>query len=235
MRFTRETLFIQASLGLFFAVSVGKKWRWFEQSRAPLVKHEHNSGVSSHILQTGFVAAFYSLSLQNVMFIRQNFYCYTEVFPLSGAKQHLHVCLESLWQGLAPLDPTSATHMERVHSMSMGLPCQVRKSEHLMLYLGTLEPCVDTHRTVSYIAWSYWGQERSGGTEVLQMFFISGPQGKSVTTTPGSFCSELRSMVTLRHSLAIWLKRGSFRIAESCHGNITMFTIKIVEINALSF
>lgn len=63
--------------------------------------------------------------------------------------------------------------------------------ERLAAYLGTLEPCVDTHRTVSYIAWSYRGQERSGGTEALQMFFISGPQGKSVTATPGSFCSEL--------------------------------------------
>lgn len=63
--------------------------------------------------------------------------------------------------------------------------------EHLAAYLGTLEPCVDTHRTVSYIAWSYRGQERSGGTEALQMFFISRPQGKSVTATPGSFCSEL--------------------------------------------
>ena len=71
----------------------------------------------------------------------------------------------------------------------MGRPCQVWISERLLPYLGTLEPCVDTHRTVSYIAWSYWGQERSGGTEALQMFFISGPQGKAVTTTPGSFCS----------------------------------------------
>lgn len=73
----------------------------------------------------------------------------------------------------------------------MGQPCQVWILERLAAYLGTLEPCVDTHRTVSYIAWSYRGQERSGGTEALQMFFISGPQGKSVTATPGSFCSEL--------------------------------------------
>ncbi|KAK5617734.1 hypothetical protein CRENBAI_001022 [Crenichthys baileyi] len=102
-----------------------------------------------------------------------------------------------------PLDQTPVTHMERVQSMSTGQPCQVRVSEHLISYLGTLEPCVDMHRSVSYIAWSYWGQERSGGTEALQMFFISGPQGKSVTTTPGSFCSELGgSAVTLCHSLA---------------------------------
>lgn len=68
-----------------------------------------------------------------------------------------------------------------------GGPVTEGVSERLHLYQGTLEPCVDMHRTVSYIAWSYWGQERSGGTEALQMFFISGPQGKSVTTTPGSF------------------------------------------------
>lgn len=45
-------------------------------------------------------------------------------------------------------------------------------------YLGTTEPCVNKRRGVSYIAWSYWGQERNGGTEALQMFFISGPQGR---------------------------------------------------------
>lgn len=105
------------------------------------------------------------------------------------------------------LPQTAATHMEKVHSVSMGQPWQVWISEHLIPYLGTLEPCVDMHRTVSYIAWSYWGQERSGGTEALQMFFISGPQGKSVTATPGSFCSELGGRaVMLCHSLAIWLK-----------------------------
>lgn len=103
-----------------------------------------------------------------------------------------------------PVQPTLATHMERVHTVSMGQTCQERISEHLLPYLGTLEPCVDMHRTASYIAWSYWGQERSGGTEALQMFFISGPQGKSVTATPGSFCSELRGKaVMLCHSLAI--------------------------------
>lgn len=91
----------------------------------------------------------------------------------------------------APLHPAPATHTERGHVVSMGQPCQVWISERLIPYLGTLEPCVDMHRTVSYIAWSYWGQERSGGTEALQMFFISGPQGKAVTTTPGSFCSGL--------------------------------------------
>lgn len=85
--------------------------------------------------------------------------------------------------------------------------CLVWISEHLIPYLGTLEPCVDMHRTVSYIAWSYWGQERSGGTEALQMFFISGPQGKSVTVTPGSFSSVLGGRaVMLCHSLAIWLQ-----------------------------
>lgn len=100
--------------------------------------------------------------------------------------------------------------MERVHTVSMGQACQVWISEHLIPYLGTLEPCVDTYRTVSYIAWSYWGQERSGGTEALQMFFISGPQGKSVTTTPGSFCSELGGRaVMLCHSLAIGVKIDS--------------------------
>lgn len=100
--------------------------------------------------------------------------------------------------------------MERVHIVSMGQPCQVWILERLIPYLGTLEPCVDMHRTVSYIAWSYWGQERSGGTEALQMFFISGPQGKSVTTTPGSFCSELGGRaVMLCHSLAIRLKIDS--------------------------
>lgn len=109
----------------------------------------------------------------------------------------------------------------------MGQPCQVWISEHLLSYLGTLEPCVDMHRTVSYIAWSYWGQERSGGTEALQMFFISGPQGKSVTTTPGSFCSELRGrVVTLCHSLAIWLKIDlrCWRI----HGHVNMDFIMLM-------
>lgn len=94
----------------------------------------------------------------------------------------------------------------------MGQPCQVWILELLITYLGTLEPCVDMHRTVSYIAWSYWGQERSGGTEALQMFFISGPQGKSVTATPGSFCSELGGRaVMLCLSLAIWLKITSLK------------------------
>lgn len=73
------------------------------------------------------------------------------------------------------------------------------------------------HRTVSYIAWSYWGQERSGGTEALQMFFISGPQGKSVTTTPGSFCSELGGRaVMLCHSLAIRLKITLLKDSTGC-------------------
>lgn len=98
---------------------------------------------------------------------------------------------------LTGLDPPLCTKRQahiwkkKVQSVSMGQPCQVWILERLAAYLGTLEPCVDTHRTVSYIAWSYRGQERSGGTEALQMFFISGPQGKSVTATPGSFCSQL--------------------------------------------
>lgn len=92
------------------------------------------------------------------------------------------------------------TYGKKSNGVSTGRPCQVWIPEHLAAYLGTLEPCVDTHRTVSYIAWSYRGQERSGGTEALQMFFISRPQGKSVTATPGSFCSERR------HSAAVWLR-----------------------------
>ena len=166
------------------------------------------------------------MSFRSVMFFTKVWWKNVKVYPTSLSMYLYSSKLSNL--GSAPFHPKAATHMEREHSVSMGQSCQGWISEHLTPYLGTLEPCVDMHRTVSYIAWSYWGQERSGGTEALQMFFISGPQGKSVTTTPGSFCSELGGRaVMLCHSPAIWLKRDHSRIVRdplftwTVHGNFS--------------
>lgn len=108
-----------------------------------------------------------------------------------------------LW---AQAPDTSPTHMETRCTMSTGQHCQVWLLEHFIPCQGTLEPCVDMHRTVSYIAWSYRGQERSGGTEALQMFFISRPRGNSVTATPGSVYKLLEAQRCC--FIAAWLAPG---------------------------
>lgn len=149
-------------------------------------------------------------------------------FPLSTCSVYLLCVLDRLPVFRPAIDPAAfyfhhdwmwqlGTEQQphicgKTHSVATGRPCPAWISQHLIPYLGTLEPCVDTYRTVSYIAWSYWGQERSGGTEALQMFFISGPQGKSVTATPGSLRSAPRGSAAAR--LSDWTSQRSRTVPE---------------------
>lgn len=69
--------------------------------------------------------------------------------------------------------------------------------------LGAWKPHVDMHLTTRYITWSYRGQGRRSGTEPLQMFFISRPQGRAALSS-NTCCSAItmRARATCHCNLA---------------------------------
>lgn len=80
---------------------------------------------------------------------------------------------------------------------------------------GTWEPCVDMHHTAHYIAWSYREQERRGGTEALQMFSITGPQGRSAPSCNTCFCKNRHNWAKHKYSSAANDRKTAHFIAHA--------------------